>query len=105
MCRIPLMMTSTRETRAAASEIKFLIDPALAPHILQWAREHLEADPHGTGPFGDEYDIATIYFDTPEHDVFQRRGSFGRAKYRVRRYNESTVVFLERKLRKPRLLV
>ena len=32
-------------------------------------------------------------------DVFHRRGSFGRAKYRVRRYDESPRVFLERKLR------
>ena len=99
------MMSHTRETRAAAAELKFLIDASLAPDILQWARQHLAADPHGTGSSGDEYDIATIYFDTPQRDVFDRRGSFGRAKYRVRRYNGSPVLFLERKLRRPGLLI
>jgi hypothetical protein len=94
-------MVHVRETRAFASEIKFLIQPAIAPRLVEWARRHLEADPHGQGPFGDEYDTTTLYFDTPRLDVFHRRGSFGRAKYRVRRYGPSEQVFLERKLRKP----
>ena len=98
-------MVHTRETRASASEIKFVIDPAVAPAIRAWARQHLQADPHGGGPFGDEYDTASLYFDTAALDVFHRRGSYGRAKYRVRRYGTSDIVFLERKLRKPGLLI
>ena len=98
-------MVHTRETRASASEIKFVIDPAMAPAIRTWAREHLKADPHGAGPFEDEYETASLYFDTTELDVFHRRGSYGRAKYRVRRYGTSDVVFLERKLRKPGILI
>lgn len=98
-------MVHTRETRASASEIKFVIDPAAAPAIRVWAREHLKADPHGGGPFEDEYETASLYFDTDALDVFHRRGSYGRAKYRVRRYGTSDVVFLERKLRKPGLLI
>ncbi len=98
-------MVHTRETRASASEIKFIIAPALAPAIRAWAREHLRADPHGAGPFEDEYETASLYFDTAALDVFHRRGSYGRAKYRVRRYGTSDVVFLERKLRKPGLLI
>ena len=94
-----------RETRAAASEIKFLIRPSLAPQLREWARAHLEADPHGSGPYGDEYDTASLYFDTDNRDVFERRRSFGRAKYRIRRYGASDVVFLERKLRRPGLLI
>lgn len=98
-------MVDTRETRASASEIKFVIGPAVAPAIRAWAREHLKADPHGGGPFEDEYETASLYFDTAALDVFHRRGSYGRAKYRVRRYGSSDVVFLERKLRKPGLLI
>ena len=98
-------MVHTRETRASASEIKFVLDAALAPRVREWALAHLQADPHGTGTFGDEYETSTLYFDTREHDVFHRRDSFGRAKYRVRRYGESEVVFLERKLRKPGMLI
>jgi hypothetical protein len=46
-----------------------------------------------------------VYFDTDGGDVFHRRGSFGRSKYRVRRYGTLHYVFLERKLRKPGILV
>jgi hypothetical protein len=98
-------MTHTRETRGRASEIKFIVDAAVGERVKQWAREHLEADPHGGGPFGDEYLTASLYFDTAEQAVFHRRGSFGRAKYRIRRYDSNATVFLERKLRQPRLLI
>jgi hypothetical protein len=40
-----------------------------------------------------------LYFDTPEFDLFFRRGSTARAKFRIRRYNGGPVVFLERKMR------
>ena len=99
------MMAETRETRAAACEVKFVIDERLAPRVKEWARTHLQPDPHGTGPFGDEYRISTLYFDTRRFDVFHRNDSFGRAKYRVRRYGEASAVFFERKLRRPGLLI
>jgi hypothetical protein len=98
-------MTDTRETRAAACEIKFVIDERLAPRVKEWARTHLQPDPHGCGAFRDEYRISTVYFDTRGFDVFHRHDSFGRAKYRVRRYGDSNSVFFERKLRKPGLLI
>jgi hypothetical protein len=89
----------TRECRARAWEIKFLINPALAQHVRNWARAHLAPDPNGRGAMGDTYRIASLYFDTDQLDVYCRRGSFGRGKYRTRRYGESDWVFLERKLR------
>ena len=94
----------TRETRVFASEVKFLVDIAMAGELRDWIRAHLQADPHGSGPFGDEYRTTSVYFDTVDGDVFHRRGSFGRSKYRVRRYGSSPVVFLERKLRQPGVL-
>lgn len=97
-------MAETRETRALASEIKFVIDPVLAERVRAWARLHLQPDPHGGGEHGDEYRTTSLYFDTPELDVLNRRGSYGRAKFRIRRYADSDVVFLERKLRTRRLL-
>lgn len=98
-------MSDTRDARAAAAEVKFVVEAGLGQQIRRWARLHLQPDPHGAGPFGDEYRTATIYFDTEDRDVFHRRGSYARAKYRVRRYGDSDVVFLERKLRRPGLLV
>ena len=76
-------MTDTRETRASASEIKFLLDEGHVPAIRAWARANLQPDPHGGGPFADAYTTSTLYFDTRQLDVFHRRSSFGRAKYRV----------------------
>lgn len=81
------------------AEIKFLVNEATGLRIREWARDRLEADPHGTGPHADEYRVSTLYLDTAGHDVFHRRGSYGRSKYRIRRYGEEQRVFLERKLR------
>ena len=84
---------------ASTSEIKFLVDGATGERIRAWARARLEPDPYGKGLFGDQYRTTTIYFDTPDFDVFHRRGSYGRSKYRIRRYDGEAVGFLERKLR------
>jgi hypothetical protein len=81
------------------SELKFVVDAAVGGRIRDWARERLEADPHGSGPWSDEYRVSSLYFDTAGRDVFHRRRSFGRSKYRVRRYAQDETVFLERKLR------
>ena len=79
--------------------------PSVALRVREGARTYFMPDPHGTGPYADEYDISTLYFDTRQLDVFHRRGSHGRAKYRVRRYGDAGVIFLERKLRKPGILI
>lgn len=97
-------MSDTRETRARAAEVKFLVDPALAAAIRVWARARLAPDPHGTGEFGDQYRTTSLYFDTAEYDIFYRRGSSGRSKYRARRYGGGDIMFLERKLTRPGLV-
>jgi hypothetical protein len=96
--------TDTRENRELATEMKFLVSPALAGQIRAWGRQHLSPDPHAGGPAGDGYEITSLYFDTAQFDVFHRRGSFGRSKYRIRRYGEAQVAFLERKLKTRGLL-
>lgn len=93
-----------RETRLAAREIKFVVPMSVRPRIVEWARERLHADGHGAGIHSDEYSTSTLYFETPEFDVYQRRGSYGRSKYRIRQYGRSDLVFLERKFRTDRLL-
>ena len=91
------LATDVTESRKYAREIKFLIDPARAAEIRDWACAQLNPDPYAAS--GDTYRTTTLYFDTPEFAVYQRRGSYGRSKYRVRRYGASDDVFLERKLR------
>ena len=94
-----LQDTGTRETRPTARELKFLVSLAMADRIVAWARGRLSHDPHGSGPFRDEYRTTSLYFDTSALDVYYRKGSFGRSKYRIRRYDAAPVAFLERKLR------
>jgi len=89
--------SGTVERREFASEIKFLIPPDRVELIRAWARAHLEPDPNGTGADHDTYGITSLYFDTNRFDVFHGSGSFGRSKYRVRRYNGNESIFLERK--------
>jgi hypothetical protein len=97
-------MAHSREIRAHASEVKFVVSPEQADSVRRWARTHLAPDPHGSGAFGDEYRTTSVYFDSEAYDVFHRRGSFGRSKYRVRRYGDDRFVFLERKMRQPAVL-
>jgi hypothetical protein len=97
-------MAHIREVRPHACELKFLVAPDVAVKIRLWARTHLDPDANGLGPFGDEYQTTTVYYDTGAYDVFHRRGSFGRSKYRIRRYGDEQTVFLERKMRQPAVL-
>jgi hypothetical protein len=99
-----LQATSTSETRDAARELKFIVTPDVADAILEWARSRTACDPYAGGEAGDEYRTTSLYFDTETFDVYHRRGSYGRSKYRVRRYGGADLVFLERKLRTDRLL-
>jgi hypothetical protein len=96
--------TDSRENREFASEMKFLVSPPIADQIRDWVRAKLAPDPNAAGEARDTYRITSLYFDTPRFDVFHRKGSFGRSKYRIRRYGASEVAFLERKLRTRGLL-
>src|SRR3954469_2730541 len=91
--------TEIRENRAFAAEIKFFVPADRVDALRSWARARLGPDPYGGGPHGDTYETNSLYFDTSHFDVFHRRGSYGRSKYRVRRYGESTDLFFERKLK------
>jgi hypothetical protein len=94
----------SRETRDFAREVKFLIDSSLGPQVLGWMRANLNADEHGAGEFGDEYRTTSLYFETTNFDVYHRHASYGRSKFRVRRYGMLDFIFLERKFRTDRLL-
>ncbi len=89
-----------RESREFASEVKFQVPEDVAQQILQWSGTRFSPDPNAAddGQIG-AYQITSLYFDTEAFDVYHRRGSFGRSKYRIRRYGPSTTVFLERKLK------
>lgn len=78
-------------------ELKFLLADATAEELLKRARQHLAADPHADSTLGDRYQITSLYFDTEELAVHRGLGSYGRRKFRLRRYGAESNVFLERK--------
>ncbi|MFO1500351.1 MAG: polyphosphate polymerase domain-containing protein [Verrucomicrobiota bacterium] len=96
--KIPDLVTAT-EKRDAAYEIKFVVPTSVAEAALVWARSHMAPDPHASNTDGDGYRVNSLYFDTPRLDVYQRNGSYGKSKYRVRRYGTESTIFLERKLK------
>jgi len=79
--------SQTRENRAFAYEIKFLAPARQAREVRALARSCMQADPNTAGGSGDLYRITSLYYDTYGFEVFHQRGSFGRCKYRVRRYD------------------
>lgn len=91
--------TDSRENREFACELKFVVGLPQVESICAWARARLLPDPNGSGDRNDVYRITSLYFDTRNFDVYHRRGSFGRSKYRIRRYGGAAEVFLERKLK------
>jgi hypothetical protein len=83
--------------RAAAYELKFLLGEAEARALEAWARACLALDPHGDPALDGAYRTTSLYCDTPDFDVFHRRGACKRRKHRLRRYDLAPCVFLERK--------
>jgi VTC domain-containing protein len=81
------------------SELKFIVSHDAATAVRQWARSELAPDPHAVRFGGDGYQTSSLYFDTEDLALYFRRGSYARAKYRVRSYNQADTVFLERKMK------
>jgi len=88
------------QRRDGVCELKFPVPPATVERALAWIRSEWTPDPHGSGDTGDTYLVKSLYLDTGAFDVFHRRASFGRAKFRIRRYGDCTDLFLERKLKR-----
>jgi hypothetical protein len=96
---------NTCRPRPSAREIKFIASPLKAADVLELARSRLAPDPHGSGERADQYRVTTLYYDTDWLAVYRRHGSFGRARFRIRKYDDTDAVFLERKLRTARALI
>jgi VTC domain len=90
--------TDRSENREFATELKFLLERGRAEEIQDWVSTRLEADPYADAD--GRYLVTSLYFDTEARDVYARHGSYGRSKYRVRRYGEDGVIFAERKMKR-----
>lgn len=92
----------TLQNRHSAFEMKCLVGQDVATAIETAISAYMAPDPHHDAKGG--YTLSTIYFDSPELDVFRRRGRFKLLKFRARRYGDGDEVFLERKLKKGQLV-
>lgn len=88
------------ERTTPAFELKFLISEAQAQSIQDWARQRFMLDPHGDPAAGGAYRTTSLYFDTPELDVYFRSPSYRQRKFRMRQYGDSAQLFLERKTKR-----
>jgi hypothetical protein len=75
-------------------ELKFAVPEAKAHELVGCLATMLEPDPYA-GPDG-EYDVMSLYLDTPELDAYRRTVEH---KWRVRRYGSSSRLFAELKAR------
>lgn len=80
-----------------AFELKMALSADQAAEVETWARRRLQPDMHGDGGV---YKTLSVYLDTPAYDVFHRSKGFKRRKYRIRRYDGTDLIHLERKSRK-----
>ena len=80
-----------------AYELKFAVPPNVGAAIESWAGQTLALDPHAEPRLGNRYLITSLYYDTPQYDVFHRRPGFDVHKYRLRRYGNEPTVHLEQK--------
>ena len=78
------------EVVRAGFERKFLVPEGDAARLLSAVRPLLAPDPLA-GPTG-EYDVASLYLDTPDLAAYQRELG---GKWRLRRYGEASEVFAE----------
>jgi VTC domain len=82
---------------SGAFEIKFLLDRDLANRVAEQAVKYLPPDIHAEPDIGNGYRVSSLYFDTPQLDVFWQNGIWRRSKFRLRRYGSSSIIFAERK--------
>ncbi|MBI2930578.1 MAG: polyphosphate polymerase domain-containing protein [Planctomycetes bacterium] len=81
-----------------AFELKFAVDADKAADIEEWAHDEMRPDPHADARGG--YAVTTLYLDTPRFDAFHDAPELAGTKYRVRRYANETLAYLERKVRR-----
>jgi hypothetical protein len=74
-------------------ETKFLLLPDRVSDVVGWGDSRLERDPHG-GADGD-YQVSSLYFDSPDLEIYRMTQAGAVDKYRVRRYGSEDVLHLE----------
>lgn len=87
----------TAFSTVAAYEIKFMLGEDLACDVESKLLKELMPDPHSDPTLGGMYAISSLGCDDAGFGVMFRERRMRNRKYRVRRYGNSEVVYLERK--------
>ncbi len=90
-------LSGSADASTPAYEVKFLLAEEQAAEVEARLRDHLALDPHADPARGNSYLVTSVYYDTPRFDVYCRTEGFRNQKYRLRRYGDAPMVFLERK--------
>jgi hypothetical protein len=86
-----------KDRDAPAFELKFQLFLDQARAIAAWAANYLQLDPHADPARENTYLVHGLYFDTTAFDVYQRSPGYKKRKYRLRRYGDNALIFLEQK--------
>ena len=95
----PSLQTSS-QVAAHAYEMKFLLPEAAARELQNWAAKNLCVDAFANSELDDSYQTTTLYLDTPAMDLLYQTQKFRGRKYRLRRYGQESLIYLERKRRR-----
>jgi hypothetical protein len=96
------MTRYSTKTRFLRHEIKVVLDPVRVDQTVKFAQERLKLDRFSTSAEG--YDLTTLYLDTEGYRVHFKLLDGTGTKYRIRRYGNEEMVYLERKTRKGTLV-
>jgi hypothetical protein len=81
-------------------ELKFTVSSALADEIQTWALDNMGPDPFLGESSRSSYQVTSLYLDTPQFSIFHRHPGSENRKYRIRRYSDSSQLWLEVKRKK-----
>ena len=85
---------------ANAFELKCVLSEQTASRLVEFLGDSLQVDPFASSSPHGQYRITTLSTDTSELSCFHRVAGYARRKYRVRRYGNEEIVYLERKTRR-----
>lgn len=91
-----------QKTRFERFELKLQLHPEDADWVREWARQNLKLDAYAGADA--TYSVHSLYLDTARLDIYHRNGDTVGTKFRIRRYGNEEVLWVERKRRKGTLV-
>lgn len=83
-------------------EYKYVIANSARPHFEAQVKKFMQLDPNCAEAPGSSYQVSSVYFDSPGLSAYHQKqdGVLNRRKFRIRRYGNEGITFLEEKGRR-----